>query len=1014
LDPEQRVFFPPFCLDIAQERLWRGAQALSLRPKTFAVLRYLATRPNQLVNKEELLRAIWADVCVSPAMPKLCIREIRKALGDDPNKPQFIATIPRRGWRFIAPITTAPPGPDSKFHASNSDAQPSGLSAQNSCLVGREAELVQLHDRLAQAIQGKRQVVFVTGEPGIGKTTLVETFLAPIAAERNVWVAQGQCIEQYGTGEAYMPVLEALERLCHTEGGERLVRLLRQYAPMWLVQMPSLLTPAEREELQRQLVGTTPERMLREMAHAIEALTVEKPLVLVLEDLHWSDSSTGSLVAFLARQPGRTRLLVIGTYRPGEVLAGEHPLKRIKQELQVHGLCGELPLRFLTAGNVAEYLAARFPAGAVESLQRLARAVHQRTEGNPLFMTKVVDYLVGQKLIVQHNGQWELKNEAMAAETPTDILQFLEQQIERVSPEKQQVLEAASVAGIDFSAAAVAAGLEREVDEVEHHCEGLTRRGQFLRSSGAVEWPDGAVSSRYSFVHALYQQVLYERLTAKRRVQLHRKIGEREEKGYRERAGEIAAELAMHFEKGRDDERAVRYLRQAGENAARRYAYQEASAYLTKGLELLHLLPDTLRGKQELGFQATLGSVSLATKGFAAPEVEKAYARARTLCQQVGEAPQLFPVLLGLRLFYNVRGKLHEARELGEQCLRLAQGVQDPVLLLGAHHALGDTVYLMGEFVQARAHQEQAIALYDPKHHHSLAFLWQCYDLGVDTCAHAAWVLWYLGYPEQALQRSQQAITLAQELSHPYSLAHALFCAAWLHQHRRENQAVHKQAEATIALATEHGFAMELAWATILRGWSLTEQGQGEEGITQLRQGLDAWRATGAGTIPYFLVLLAEAYGKTGQVEKGLKVLDEALAVAPQAGRSFCGAELYRFKGELTLQQQLKVESRKSKVPHPQPLAPNTQAETEAEECFVKAIEIARKQQARSLELRAAMSLVRLRQQQAAQHRSRITQRKVRTMLDAARNTLSDIYTWFTEGFDTKDLQEAKALLKAQ
>jgi tetratricopeptide (TPR) repeat protein len=811
-----------------------------------------------------------------------------------------------------------------------------------------------------------------------------------------------------------MPVLEALERLCHTGDGERLVGLLRQYAPMWLVQMPSLLTPAEREELQRQLIGAAPERMLREIAHALEALTAEKLLVLVLEDLHWSDYSTLSLVAFLARQPGRIRLLVIGTYRPVEVLAREHPLKRIKQELQVHGLCEELPLGFLTAESVAEYMATRFPAGSPEFLQRLAQTVHQRTEGNPLFMTKVVDDLVGQKLIVQRDGQWELKEEAMAVEAPTDIRQFLEQQIDRVSPEEQRVLEAASVAGIDFSAAAVAAGMEREVDEVEQQCEGLARRGQFVRSSGAEEWPDGTVSSRYSFVHALYHNVLYERLTAKRRAQLHRQIGERAEQGYRGRAGEIAAELAMHFEKGRDYERAVRYLRQAGENAIRRYAYQEAIAHLTKGLELLKALPDTLRAQQELDFQSTLGSVAMVTKGFAAPEVEKAYARARELCQQVGETPQLFPVLLGLRLFYNVRGKLQEACELGEQCLHLAQRVQDPVLLLGAHHALGDTVYLLGEFVRARAHQEQALALYDPKQHHSLSFLWQGYDPGVDTFAHAAWVLWYLGYPEQALQRSQQAISLAQKLSHPYSLTHALFCATWLHQHRRERQAVQQRAEATIALATEHGFAMELAWATILRGWALTEEGQGEEGIALLRRGLDAWRATGAGMIPYFLVLLAEAYGKTRQVEQRLHTLNEVMTVTPRAERSFCGAELYRLKGELSLRigetekrgrGEAETSTRESVSSSPVPRFSGSPVLSSSarfpvsspEESFHKAIEIARKQQAKSLELRAAVSLARLWQQQGKK--------------EEARQMLAEIYGWFTEGFETADQKEAKALL---
>jgi predicted ATPase len=360
----------------------------------------------------------------------------------------------------------------------------------------------------------------------------------------------------------------------------------------------------------------------------------------------------------------------------------------------------------------------------------------------------------------------------------------------------------------------------------------------------------------------------------------------------------------------------------------------------------------------------------------------------------MGETPQLFPVLWGLWMFHTTRGELQTTRELGEQLLSLAQSVQDPALLLQAHHALGNTSFWLGEVASAQAHLEQSIALYDPQQHRSHAFLYGGHDPGACCRSFAALTLWLLGYPDQALKRSQEALTLARALSHPHSLAHALSLAAKFHQFRREGQAAQGRAEAAITLSTEQGFPLWLAWGTIQRGWALAEQGQGEEGIAQIHQGIAAIQATGAEfQRTYFLALLAEAYGKRGQAEEGLTVLAEALGVVDKNEERYYEAELYRLKGTLTLQS--KVQSPKSKVYIPQSAFRNPQSE--AEECFWKAIEIARRQSAKSLELRATVSLARLWQRQGKQKE--------------AHDILAEIYSWFTEGFDAKDLQEAKAML---
>jgi len=1013
------ILFPPFQLDLANAQLWRGEQRVILRPKTFAVLSYLVENAGRLVSKKELLDAVWPDTRVSERGLKDYVQEIRKTLGDDPKAPRFIETVARRGYRFIAPISISSQSvSSSKFHVSSSQ---SAIRHPQSVinLAGREAELQQLHDWLAQATSGERQIIFVTGEPGIGKTTLVDTFVTQIEADLRaglasgqpqedtstalwpeIWIGRGQCSEHYGAGEAYLPVPEALGRLCRELGDQQFRWLLSRYAPTWLVQMPWLVSETDRDELHRRVLGATPGRMLREMAELLEVLTVEKLLVLCLEDLQWSDYSTLDLLALLARRPEPARLLLIGTYRPAEVERSEHPLRAVKQELQMHGRCQELSLGPLTEEAVAQYLTARFAIAAQRavSLQGLARLIHQRTEGNPLFMVNVVDYLVAQGVIVECGGQWELRArlEEVGTEVPASLRQMIEEQIERLSTEEQRVLEVASVAGVEFSAATVAAGLGEEVVTSEERCAGLVRRDQFLRACGVEEWPDGTAAGCYSFLHALYQHVVYERLTAGQRLHLHRRIGERKEQGYGHRAGEIAGELAVHFEQGRDYRRVVQYLCQTAETAIRRYAYREVIGHVNKGLELIKMLPDAPeRTQQELILQTMRGRSLLLTSGYTAPEVREAYTRARLLCQQTGETSWLAPVLSGLWNFHLTCGEFQTARDLVEELLTLAQRTQTPPILLIAYQALGLTSFFLGEFALARGYLERCGALSDCNPKHSYHAFFSEADTWIAFRAYLAWVLWFLGYPDRALKEIYQALTAARELSHPVAITFSLYFAAMLHQICREEQLTQERAEAFVKISNEQGYPYGIL-GTVLRGWALAEQGQVEEGVVQMQKSLDDWQATGQELWrPYNLALLAEASGKKGQVEDGLSVLAEALDAAQRTGERWYEAELYRLKGELSLQsRQVGDKAKISQDKSRQVWSP----ESEAEECFLRAIEIARRQEAKSLELRAVTSLSRLWQSQGKK--------------EEARQMLAEIYGWFTEGFDTKDLQEAKTLLE--
>jgi predicted ATPase/DNA-binding winged helix-turn-helix (wHTH) protein len=969
---DSSVEFPPFRLDLPNQQLWCGGELVPLRPKPFAVLAYLATHAGRLVPRAELAKAVWPDTYVGEDVLRGYIRDVRTVLGDDPEAARFIETVARRGYRFIAPIASAATASDVRAPAAPRPRPPAPE------LVGREAALGQLHAWLAEALEGTPQVVFLAGEPGVGKTTVVDAFLAQAESRAGLLTVRGQCVEHFGAGEAYLPMLEALGHLGRQPGGERLIALLRRYAPSWLVQMPALIADDELEAVQRRVEGTTRERMLRELGEAIEVVTAARPLILVLEDLQWSDFSTLDLVAMVARRRGPAQLLLLGTYRPAEVIASGHPLRAITQELRAHGHGHELELGLLSAAEVAQYLATRFPHSELPF--DLAHAIHRRTEGNPLFIVNVLNNWVAEGVLGKANGGWKLaaRVEDLAVAVPESLRLMIEKQLERLEPDERRMLEAASAVGVEFSTAAVAAALTEQEERVEEGCEKLAARGQWLSARGMETLATGP-TGRYGFVHALYQEVLYERVAAARRVRLHFRLAEWGESAHGARARERAAELATHFERGQDPARAVQYLSQAAENAMRRQAPHEAVVLLKRSLELLETLPETReRTSFELALLVMLGVPLLMTRGYAAPDVERTYARARVLCQQMGESPQLLPALAGLFRFYFVRAELETARELADQVLRLAEQTGDRVTLLTAHSLLGALLLCRGEFLGAREHLDRGIALYDPHEHRFMATLYGD-DPGVTCHCFAAMAKWYLGHPDQALAHVEKAVAVAEELGNPYSQTFALDFVTWIRVMRREEDAGQASVEALIPLATEHGFPFLLADCRVLHGWILAEQGRQADAGAEVRAGIAAYEATGARmSRPSHLMLLAKVHGKGGEVDEALRALTAARAVSEETGERSNEAEFHRLRGELTL-----LKSQASGI--------------EAEACFRQAIAVARRQHTKALELRAATSLARLWERQGKRKE--------------ARAMLAEVYGGFTEGLDTRDLLEAGALL---
>lgn len=980
---------PAVRIEGENESAWSGAERLTLRPRAFAVLRHLVEHAGRLVTKEALLAGVWRDAAVSDAALSSCIRDLRRALGDSSEKPKYIETVHRRGFRFIGPVAGSVGRPPAAADApavaipAATTATPveRAASLKTTMLVGRDAELSRLSQLLGMAMNRQRQLVFVTGEPGIGKTALVEAFLARISKVENLRIGHGQCVEQYGAGETYLPVLEALGRLGREPRGDEVVRVLKQHAPTWLVQLSGLVSDEDLEAVQRRAYGATRERMLRELAEGLDAVSAEVPLILVLEDLHWSDSATIDLLAMLARRREPSRLLVLATYRPADVAAARHPLKTAKQELELHGRCEEVALEFLSETAVSEYLSRRFAQD--EWPPELSQELLRRTDGNPLFLVNTIDDLVRQGQLRDVEGHWilDVPVKELAASAPETLSQMIQKQVERLTEDEQAMLAVGCVAGSEFSAAVGTAG-GIDVEEAERRCDTLARRGQFLRAAGVAEWPDGTVAGRYAFIHSLYQHVLYGRLPFGHRATLHLRTGERLEQGYGQRAGEIAGELAVHFAEGRDADRAARYHQQAAQVALRQHGYREAADHLRRALDFLKALPDSQQRTQrelllvELTLNATLGAAFTVLKGHSRPEVEEAYVRARELCDQVDDPPRVFPVLLALSWFYFVRGSQDAARDVGGRMLAIAQATRDPAFFLAGHHTIGVASFYGGDFETALGHLGRGVELYDPDKHsptRSRAFRHHL-DTGLSCRLHGGWALWALGYPSRAVEWTQAAFEIARSIDHPFSLAHFHRLMALFHQSRGERDRSVEHAERAVALAIVHGFSAVHSSANFHRGRAMAEEGRAEEGLALMRAWVVACQQVRSECLlPADRAWLAETYGRVGRRLDGMELVREALAAATETGNHYWTADLHRVRGVLA------------------------ESEQDAESSFADAIAVARRQRAKLFELRAAVHLSRL---WAHQGKTR-----------EARALLTELYAWFTEGFDTPDLKDARALL---
>jgi DNA-binding winged helix-turn-helix (wHTH) protein/tetratricopeptide (TPR) repeat protein len=964
--------FQSFRLDSRNWRLRKNNELRPLRPKTFAVLRYLLDNAGCLVTKEDLFAAIWPDTKVAESALPVCMNELRQALEDDSHRPRFVETVHRHGYRFIAPVALA----------QDEDEELPQLAAAQRVTVGRETEAARLLDLWERALRGTRQLVFLAGEPGVGKTTVVDKLLAAPRIAGLALVGRGQCIGRSGRSNAYFPVLEALGQICSGALGKGAGESIIREAPGWAAHLPQLHSggPSRATGTRR----ITAAQMLTEMSAALTAIAAVRPIMIVLEDLHLSDRATIELVAYIAKRREPVRLMIVGTYRDTAPARDPIQLAPIVRDLMAHRQCHCVRLRGLKEAEVADYLHSRID-GSIAT--KLASQLHRRTDGNPLFMTAIIDHL--EALGSARSWPDDLRETGV----PDNLHAMIEQQIEELPDGDQQILKLASVAAatsLEFSSAALCAALDSDAgqDEIEEQCEQLARRSGFLRATGVAQWPDGTVAASYTFGHALHHEVLYAMMSAGQRARVHNRIALRLETGYGTQAAKVASELAIHFERGGDARRAARHLNIAADNAIRRGAGREALVQVEKALKLLRTLP---RDDDRLGEEFRLlvaRMTALSTGRHATARIEATMAQIRELAHELGTWAAVLLVVQGMTKLVVSPMESRAAEYLMKAGLRQAESRSAGTLSQkfapiqsSAHAALSIALNLQGKFARAKFHAERALETYDPR------YQFAGYDTRVFATAECAMAQWFMGSPERARKLAFEAIAIAEKTANAPALAFALARAATLCGYARDWKESLALTERLIAFAADKDVQPWGSWGAFLRGAARARLGEMREGLRQMRLAL-ADLESKDGAQPATFTTHARAQLRCEEVEAGLlrpheaaKYVQESIDECEETGIVGLQGDLYRMMGWL-------------KAAEPEQ---DRHSQVAAEMLFRKSVAIAHRQGAKFLELRAALELARLWQRQDKSNQ--------------ARKMLSAIHRRFAEGHRTPDLQEANQLI---
>lgn len=848
-----------------------------------------------------------------------------------------------------------------------------------SVTVGRDAQRAQLLRAYGRAKAGRSVIVAITGEPGIGKTNLVEEFFYDLVRRgERPSVARGRCSESLAGAEAYLPVLEVLDSLMRSGGGaSAAAATIKAVAPSWYVQVASLSDGGAISEFREPGQAPSPERMKRELTALLHELSRRQPLVIFIEDLHWADVSTVDLLNYAAARFADMRVLVVTNYRPSDMAIAKHPFLAVRTELQARGLFEEIELKFLTAEDITRYLALQFPGNRFPA--DFAAAIHAKTEGSPLFMADLIRYLHDTGAIVEEGKGWTLAGGVpeAARDLPESMRAMIARKIEQVDERDRRLLLAASVQGADFDSATIAEAAGIDPAEVEERLDALERVHVFVRRGDEYEFADRTLTLQYQFVHVLYQNVLYGSLQPTRRAALSGAVAAALVKHHGDDVAAVAGRLAVLFEGARDFAAAARHFFMAAQRAVSLFAFREGLTLAERGIDGLRGLPEGADRQQlELGLQMIRGLCLRAVKGWAAPELERAFARARQICQELHDPPELFPVLWNLTFYRMIRGDLEQVSADTKTLMAQAEASGTNAFMMAVDHVAGVSNEFIGNFLDSHRLLERARERHVPAEHQAYNAMFGI-DPGMVARAMSARPLWALGYPDQALARSRETIALGRSQRQPVTFVFALLVAQGIHLYRGEAAEAIALGDEIIALCREHEFPQEAEWARGFQGSAMALQGRSAAGAAELRSALDALLALRSGlTRTMFLSLLADACLRDGRADDGLAAVHEGFAHAERTFEHGFLSELHRLRGQLL---RLKGEQQS------------------AEESLRTAVDVARNRHAKSFELRAATALATLLTESGR--------------AGEARTLLAPVYDWFTEGHGTADLEAARAAL---
>jgi DNA-binding winged helix-turn-helix (wHTH) protein/tetratricopeptide (TPR) repeat protein len=896
-----RLRFDAFELDEGNALLTRDGKALPLAPKAFGVLCALARQPGQLITKDALLDAVWGHRHVSESVLKTTISELRAALADDARQPRYVETASRRGYRFIgvagAAVSRDPPHAGTLSRQTAAPTNPTTALEPPPRMIGRKAALTKLRECWRKALAGKRQFVWITGEAGVGKTTLIKNLLAEVDPSLSV---HGQCVEQFGAGEPYMPVLEVLGAVCRRDPG--FPALLRAGAPAWLLQMPQFCSEADRKVLREQLAGSSQDRMMRELRDLSDVYSQEHPLLWVTEDLHWSDRGTLQLMNYIARGTEPCRAMWLSSFRLTEVIADDHPLKALRHELRLQNLVTEISLDTFSESEVGAYLLDRFPA--VQVPENFVRTLHTHTDGLPLFLVNVIDHLVSQGALSPGEATLPASSAVTALQVPENLAGVIEKQMARLPAEQRALLEAVSVCGMEFRAQTVADALQRDAAWAGEQCEALAQQQQWLSSGAVVRLADGVLDARYTFRHALYRHVFYQRVGAATRAQMHWRIAQSMERGRTAGVAASAAELASHYELAHDPLMALRHYVDAVDSALQRFAPTEA---LSVSAHALTLVPKCPQGNERLELELKLsgdrGVAASQLLGVGSPEARAAFERTQVLTGLLPPAPARASELSGLGWIHFSRGEYADANKIGERLHALAASRGDPVLRVTASNLLGTVASHFGQLKESKRLLEECLE--------------GCRELGermrtapfivdpeVSARANLSLPLAQMGLIDQARQHIDAALARADAIDHPMAQMWALWWAASLAYRLGEVDKLAHFGERLQATVGSRSLAQGEGPGLWLRGWALARRGEPDTGYGMIMQGHARHTRLGmfSGQVSV-LGYATEALMLGGRWQEAGKHVDDALALALRLDERIYIPDLLLLQGRIALEQ---------------------------------------------------------------------------------------------------------------